>query len=217
MKRFMILLALGLGTVLAQGGSSFASLTISAAGDEEFDIATGITTLADGGEVRDRDSSIVLTAPWIRYQVDEFIDTRDATVQGPFGTVTGEEVFVDIEAGRLSASGSLQLSSRNLLVSGEELTYHADVGVVDVEGNVTATDPVFTARRVLYHTRSGTVLLVGPYSFDDGFMQLSASSADSLLELRRPAEEPAEGEEFFFEVSSTPRPETLALFGSWVQ
>ena len=126
-------------------------------------------------------------------------------------------MFVDIAAGRLSANGSLQLSSRNLQVSGEELTYHADVGVVDVEGSVTATDPVFTARRVLYHTGSGTVLLVGPYSFDDGFIQLSASSPESLLELRRPGEEPAEGEEFFFEVSSTPRPETLALFGSWLQ
>lgn len=212
-----MVLLLGLSLVLAQNGGSFASLSISAAGDEEFDISTGITTLVDGGEVRDRDSGIVLTAPWLRYQVDEFIDTRDATVEGPFGVVTAAEVFVDIPASRLSASGNLQLSGRNLLVSGDSLTYHGDQDVVDVEGNVAATDPLFSARRVLYHTASGTVLLLGPYTFDDGFMELTASSPDSLLELSRPATEPAEEEEFFFEVSSTPQAETLALFGNWLQ
>lgn len=217
MKRALLPLLLLAGLVLAQSGASFASLVITAAGDEEFDIATGVTTLVDGGEIRDRDSGIVLRAPWISYSVDEFIDTRDTLVEGPFGTVTAAEVFVDIPAGRLSASGELQLHGPNLLVSGEQLSYHAQEGVVDVSGEVSASDPDFSARRVLYDTASGMLLLFGPYAFDDGLLQLSASSVDALLELRRPETEPAEGEGFSFEVSSTPQPETLELFASWLQ
>ncbi len=201
---------------LAQSGGSFASLVITSAGDEEFDIATGVTTLLEGGEIRDQGSGIVLTAPWISYKVDEYIETRDTTVTGSFGRVTGETVHVDIPSSKLTASGSLQLAGRNLLVSGDTLEYFAEAGVIDLTGNVVATDPVFSASRVLYHTASGTVLLFGPYSFDDGFMRLDASSSDSRLELRRPEEEPESEDAFYFLVSSTPDPSTLQLFANWL-
>ena len=102
---------------LAQSGGSFASLVITSAGDEEFDIATGVTTLLEGGEIRDQGSGIVLTAPWISYKVDEYIETRDTTVTGSFGRVTGETVHVDIPSSKLTAgccAGVLR-SSKNVL------------------------------------------------------------------------------------------------------
>src|SRR5690554_418661 len=104
---------LGAAFSLAQSGGSFASLVITPDGDEEYDIATGITTLLDGGQIRDQGSGIVLTAPWISYKVDEYIDTRDTTVTGSFGQVTGQSVHVDIPSSQLTASGNLQLAGRN--------------------------------------------------------------------------------------------------------
>ncbi len=213
----LTLLALALATGLAQSGGSFASLVITPAGDEEYDIATGVTTLTEGGVIIDQGSGITLEAPFISYRVDDFIDTTSATVTGSFGTIVGDEVRVDISSSLLTASGNLQLSGQNLQVSGDQLSYFAETGVVDLQGNVTASDPVFSASRILYDTVSGTVLLFGPYSFDDGFLQLSASSPDGFLELLRPEEEPENPQEFAFSVSSTPGTSTMELFGDWLE
>lgn len=210
------LLLLLAGTALAQTGGSFANLVITPTGDEEYDISTGITTLTEGGVIQDHGSGITLEAPLISYRVDDYIDTSFTTVTGGFGTVLGDSVYVDIRESLLTAGGNLQLTGRNLHVSGNELSYFAESGVVDLQGNVSATDPVFTASRILYDTASGTVLLFGPYTFDDGFLQLSASSPDSFLELLRPAAEPEDVDEFAFLVSSTPAAQTLALFAAWL-
>lgn len=189
--------------------TSFANLTIVSAGDEEFDLSTGVTTLLDGGEISDRSSGITLQANWISYHADEFIDTTGAAVTGPFGTVTAGSVFIDIPAARLSASGELRFAGRDLQVSASSLRYFGEQGVVELSGEVIATTPAFTAERVLYHLESGTLLLFSPYSYDDGLLELSAASAGSQLELRRPVNEAAAGT---FAASSTPSPETLALF-----
>ena len=218
MKR--LLLAVGLLLLLAaahaQSGGSFANLVITPAGDEEFDIATGITTLTGGGEIRDQETGIVFNAAWISYKLDDFIEARDSTVSGSFGTVTADSVQVDIPESLLTAEGNLQLAGRNLLVSGDVLIYSPGSNVLSVDGNVSASDPQFSTRRLLYHTTSGTVLLHGPYEFDDGFLHLSSTDPATMLELARPEEEPAEGEAFFFDVSSTPAASTLGLFGGWL-
>lgn len=211
-----VLLALLVTAGLAQTGGSFASLVITPAGDEEYDIATGVTTLTQGGVIQDQGSGITLEAPHISYRVDDYIDTTSATVSGGFGTVVADSVRVDISESLLTASGNLQLTGQNLHVSGDELSFFADAAVVDLRGNVSATDPIFTASRILYDTVSGTILLFGPYSFDDGFLQLSASSPASHLELLRPDVEPADPAEFAFSVSSTPAASTLELFGPWL-
>ncbi len=217
MRRLAALsLVLLFAMAVAQQAGSFASLVITPAGDEEFDIATGITTLLDGGVITDHDSGITLESPWIRYKVGEFIETTDTSVRGSFGAVSAASVHVDIQAALLNAEGELQLDGRNLTVTGDTLRYFADAGVVDLEGQVVASSPVFSASRLLYDTDSGTVLLFGPYTFDDGFLELTATSASARLELRRPAEEPEDPEQFAFMVSSTPDPETLALFGNWL-
>lgn len=217
-KHFLVTLcALLLAAGFAQTGGSFASLVIRPAGNEEYDISTGVTTLTEGGVIQDQGSGITLEAPFISYRVDDWIDTTSATVTGGFGTVLGDSVHVNILQSLLTASGNLQLTGQNLHVSGQELSYFADAGVVDLRGNVSATDPVFTASRILYDTVSGTVLLFGPYSFDDGLLQLTASNADSYLELLRPEEEPENPEEFAFTVSSTPAASTLELFGDWLE
>lgn len=211
-----VALLLLLASALAQTGASFASLVITPAGNEEYDISTGITTLTGGGIIHDQESGITLEAPFISYRVDDFIETGSAVVTGDFGTVSAETVHVDISESLLTAAGELQLTGRNLQAAGEELSYHAEEGVVDLRGNVQATDPAFSASRILYDTGRGTVLLFGPYTYDDGFLTLSASSSDSHLELRRPEPEPEDSDEFSFLVSSTPDPATLALFSAWL-
>ena len=217
MKRLCLTALLLLaGAGFAQSGGSFANLVITPAGNEEFDISTGVTTLTDGGEIHDRSSGIVFTAEHISYRVDEYIDAENSVVTGSFGTVTADSVHVDIASSTLTAEGGLQLEGRNLFVSGDLLSYSPGSGVLSVKGNVTATDPQFNTSRLLYHTASGTVLLFGPYSFDDGFLRLDAGDASAMLELKRPEVEPEAGEDFFFEVSSTPSEATLGLFQGWL-
>jgi hypothetical protein len=193
--------------------ASFASLVITANGDEEFDFSTGITTLPDGGSISDRQSGIVIEAEFIRYQVDVFIEASGATVQGSFGTIHAETLEIDLPESRLTASGALQLQGLALNVSGQELSYFADSGVVDVRGGVEASEPEFSAERVLHDTRSGSLLLLGPYRYDDGFLTLNASSATAQLEL---LPEPDGAGGVSYAASSTPSAATLELFGPWL-
>jgi hypothetical protein len=196
---------------LTAAGASFASLEITARGDEEFDFSTGVTTLRSGGVISDKQSGISIDAEFIRYRVDTFIEAEGAVVHGSFGVIDAELVEIDIPAALLSAGGGLQLAGRGFSVSAERLIYHARSGVVDLTGQVAGSNPAFSARRVLHDTAGGAVLLLGPYRFDDGFLALAADGSDATLELL-PAAEPAEDGTVNYSASSTPAAETLELF-----
>jgi hypothetical protein len=194
---------------------SFASLAITPAGDEAFDFSTGITTLATGGQISDRQSRITLDAAYIRYRVDDFIEAAGVVVHGPFGTIHAASLHIDIPAALLTARGELQLQGPGLTVTGQELSYFAGSGVIDLQGSVTATDPVFSAERLLHDENSGVTLLFGPYSYSDGFLTLSAEAGSAQLEL-----EPVKDENDAttgFSASSTPEARTLELFGPYLQ
>lgn len=220
MRREALLLAavLLLGQVAGEG-TSFAEIVITAAGDEEFDIATGVTTLAEGGNISHREHGIELQAEFIRHLAGEYVETGPAEVTGPFGHVQAGSVYLDLLEDTLHAGDGITFEGHGLTVAGEKLRFHDSRGVVELSGDVVSAGPDFTAARVLFDTASGTVLLFGPYSYDDGLFTLSADSEGSLLELT-PGEEDAEGGsasgEGGFTASSSPSAETLALFEAWL-
>jgi len=209
------LLLLLLGTFsLAHDGNSFANLTINAFGDEVLDISTGISTLTDGGRVTDRASGVELESEHITYLAGSFIETGMAHLTGPFGSVTGGSVRVDIPEGEVHAHGELEFLGPNLQVLGTELAYYVDRGVIVLTGGVDAPLPGFSAASLFYDTASGTVLLVGPYSFDDGLISLSSSQPGAYLELLGAQADPDGEGPARFQVSSEPSQATLDAFAA---
>lgn len=202
---------------------SFASLAITPTGDEAFDFSTGVTTLQAGGQISDRQSGITLDAAFIRYKVDDFIEATDVTVSGAFGTIHAAELHIDIAAALLTAQGDLRLQGKTLDATGQTLSYHANSGVIDLQGNVSATAPEFSSERLLHDEHSGITLLFGPYTYSDGFLTLTAQSGTllELLPLQRDADD-ADDEDLAdamagFAASSTPAATTLELFNPYLQ
>jgi len=213
----LLLTVLMAASALAQD-DSFAELVITAAGDEEFDIATGITTLHDGGTISHRERGIELTSAFIRYLGDEYVETGEAEAEGPFGTVQAGSVYFDLPEDSLHAADGVTYESGNLFVTATELLLYAGDGVVELRGEVESAEPAFRAARLLFDTDSGTVLLFGPYSYDDGLLELSADGEDSLLELTGTDSdgEDAADDGTDFTASSSPAEETLTRFGPWL-
>lgn len=205
----------------AWSDASFAGLVITARGDEEFDISTGITTLVDGGEIYDRTTGMGLVADFIRYRVDEFIETRGTEVSGPFGTVRAEFVDFDMVDGILTAGGSLELTADEVVATAQALSFHLESGVMDISGSVTATAPGFSAERVLLSTESGVVLLLAPYEYDDGFLLLRSTTPGAMLELIPQLDDEAGADAWTegpgqFAASTIPQESTLELFGPYL-
>lgn len=210
--RALLLVCCLLPAGLAAAGS-FAGLVITAAGDEEYDIATGITTLSEGGTVVHRERGIELMADFISYRAGEYVETGAAELQTEAGTVTAGRVRLELEKDRLEAAGGIRFSGSGLGVSADGLTFSADSGIVELRGSVTSLEPAFSAERLLFDPESGTALLFGPYTYDDGLLELSAEGNDSLLELTS-AEGPSGAA--IFSASSGPSSGTLELFAAWL-
>ena len=87
-----MLVASALGLPLAGAApvgnpADFAALTIRPNGPEELDLATGVTTLPEGGTVSYKDEGVTLSGTFIRYLEGEFIEIEGATVEGVFGSL----------------------------------------------------------------------------------------------------------------------------------
>jgi len=178
-----LLLALFMSEVSAADTSAFAALSVTAFGEQQFDIATGVTTLTGGGEVRDQKTKVRLTGSFIRFRDGVFIEAEGTQVEGSFGTLQADNISIDIPGGKLVAQGHLMLTRGSLEVSSGALTLFADADIVRFEGGVSGMGPSFTAATALLDVISGDVLLLGPYSFEAGPFHLTASNEGAMLEL----------------------------------
>lgn len=163
--------------------ATFAGLTITAYGEQEFDLATGLTTLTDGGEIRDRDTGVVLTGRVIRYRDDELVEAEGSEVTGNFGRIGAERVRIDVPASVLTAEGGLGFQRGDTTVTAGGLTYYAETDVLLLTGAVEGSEPAFTASALALDGESGAIVLVGPYRYQDGPFTLTSESSDALLQL----------------------------------
>ena len=161
----------------------FAGLTVVPFGEQTFDIATGRTTLSEGGEVIDRVTGVVLTAPFIVLQEGVFIEAQEVEVTGVFGTFQASNLLVDLESSVVRAEGNLRITIEATTVHGELLEYFATPGVLRMSGGVVGDNPGFEATSIIVDFSQGTALLVGPYVFEDGPFILRSNLEGSLLEL----------------------------------
>lgn len=170
----------------APGGAAsapFAALTVTPAGPQQYDISTGVTTLPGGGTIVDKETGVSLEAKTITYLDGSYIDARNASVSGSFGTLTAGAIHIDVTTGMLTASGNLSLARGALTLSAAKLSYDANRRVADFSGPVTGTSPDFRADRVLLDAVSGNVLLLGEYRYEGGAFTLRAPKGGGRLEL----------------------------------
>jgi len=176
-------LALALAALVALpawGQSTIAELSVTAFGRQRLDLASGRTLLEDGGELVDRRTGVRLVAAWIAYAEGVDVAARGATLDGALGRVDAAEVRVDLAAGRLVASGDVVWSRDGLEVRGDELRYDAEAGVAWLSGDVVAAAPDAAAAEVWVELASGRVLLVGPYRYAEGPLQLTGGAGSAL-------------------------------------
>lgn len=206
--RFLLAFLLG-GTTLA--AASFAGLVITPAGDEEFDIGTGVTTLVDGGVITDNARGLTVHADFLQYRSGEFVEGSEAQATGNFGEITAAQIRLDVETDTLTASGGISVAAQSFQVSAGELVFHAGPEILVASGGVTGDRPDFSADRLYHDAETGIILLGGPYDYREGILTLSAAGPDALLELQ-PTE--AEDGTITFAVNSQPAASTLELFGT---
>ncbi len=190
MKRLLLILLLALALTLTSALTSalastvgtpqdFAALSVRPNGPEELDLATGITTLPEGGEIVYRTAGVTLTGSYIRFLEGDFIEVRGASVTGAFGVLEALELRFEVQTQRLVARGATFL--------GEVVELHADTAELELSedvavlsGSVTSTDPDFGGERALVDLTGQQALLVGPYTFRDGPVALRGGTGKLL-------------------------------------
>ena len=179
-KVFLVLFVGWFSLVTAE---SFAALTITPAGQQVFDLATGVTTLPQGGEIVDRESKLSLNAAHIRYEEGNFIEASESTVRGKFGTLQAADIVVNLIEQTILATGSLQFDYSGLSVVADSLTIYLEPDIAVLEGRVTSDAPQLSSATVVIDLTSQHVLLVSPYLYQNGILRLTQDAEGEFLQL----------------------------------
>jgi len=186
----------------------FAALVVTPFGEQTFDLATGVTTLPDGGEVAAREAGVVLSGQRLRYQQGVFVEAEGAKITARAFTLSAPSITLDLAERRLSASGGVRYQSPELELGAEQVLIDLARGYAVLSNVVSTRAPLLEAARLVVAGDLGAALLVGPYRYQDGPLVLSSSEPGDLLELRWSTT--AEG--LRFTVSTVISAELLALY-----
>lgn len=196
---------LGLGVALA---NPYAALVITPYGEQIFDLATGVTTLPQGGEVIDRDGKVVLAGQQLRYRQGVFVEALSARVEAEAFVLIAENIYLDVPAQRLDAEGEVSFESPELGLMAERLSIDLVREQAVLNEVVSTREPLLAAATLVVVSDLSAALLVGPYRYQDGPLTLSSSEAGDLLELRWVAGEAG----FSFTVTTEISEELLARY-----
>ncbi|MER3478982.1 MAG: hypothetical protein C4327_00450 [Meiothermus sp.] len=162
-------------------GARFAGFSVEANGDQQVDLATGVTTLPRGGTLTDSKNGLKLVAPYIQYKDGEFIRARQAQLN------TGDTRFNALELdyqfkGEVLRLKGLTLSSKDFsqISAQEGLAWLAEDRLV-LAGEIRSQSPQLRANKMVVDSQSRQALVIGSFSFQDGNVRLSGNRADSLL------------------------------------
>lgn len=190
---------------------AFSGLTVIAFGEQEVDIITGITTLPEGGQVVDREHGVTLTAETMRYREGDFVEAETVEVSGRFGTARSDSMSIDLDAAVVEAFGNVRFEREELRLLATSLRYDVKAAVVQFQGPVTGEGVELEAAAMLLDADSGSVLLVGPYRYQDELFELSSEREGALLSLT-----PAEDESGRMVASSRVDPDLIERLGPYL-
>ncbi len=186
-KRFWVagLACFAFGPLLAGAApvgspADFAALTIRPKGSEAFDLATGITTLAEGGTVSYKDEGVTLEGGSIRYKEGDFIEVEEASVMGSFGTLRAPAIRFDVASQTLRATEGVAFTGDALELSADTIELNLNDDVAVLQGRVSSTSPELTSETVLADTQGAQAVLVGPYTYQSGPVVLRGNVGKTL-------------------------------------
>ena len=154
-----------LGVALA---AAFAAFTVEPAGDQVVDLATGVTTLPDGGRLVDAETGLALEAPFIAYQEGVFVRAKKARLTTEKAHFFAEKLDYDVKKGVARLEGGVRLDSpwiEGLKAPGGR--YYPEPGVAVLEGGVAAKKPDFAAKTLVADLKKRLALLLGEFRFAD--------------------------------------------------
>ena len=180
MRVLALLLCLALGLTFAE---PYARLSVVPTGEQVFDLASGVSTLPEGGEIRDAERDLRVLSPYIRYLEGRFVEARDAVATGAFGRLEAATLYFDLATGELLASGGLKLEYEGLVLEAADLALYLEDGVARLAGGVRSSAPAFEAEALLLPLDGGGALLVSPYRYTQPPLALEQPRAGELLQL----------------------------------
>jgi len=165
MKRILLLFAV---LLLA---AEFAAISIEPYGDSVYDLASGVTTLPQGGVIHDNENNLSIDASFIEYKEGEYIKAKEARsdAEGVHFSAAELEYLPASDEARLL--GGLKLDTEDIKgLRAESGWIFLKDGVAVLKGNVTAEDPKLSALMMVADYRLGQVLLIAPYEYEDAQM-----------------------------------------------
>jgi len=179
--------------------ASFAAFTVEPAGDQVVDLATGVTTLPDGGRLVDAEQGLSLEAAYIEYKEGEFVRAKKARlVHGDLRFEAGRLEY-DVKTEQVVLEDGVYFSSKHLknLRAPRGVLYLKDQVAV-LEGGVRSERPAFEAEQMVADTKQGLVLLVGSFRYQDPELGITLKgqgpTAQLLLRFLKDGEVEAETE-----------------------
>jgi hypothetical protein len=160
--------------------ADFAALTIRPNGPEELDLATGVTTLPEGGTVSYKDEGVTLSGTFIRYLEGEFIEIEGATVEGVFGSLSAPQLRFVVASQRLEAVAGARFKGEALELEAKTITLHLEDDIAVLAGGVLSREPDLTSERAVVDTAANQALLIGPYRFQNGPVTLRGEAGKQL-------------------------------------
>ena len=160
--------------------ADFAALTIRPNGSEAFDLATGVTTLPEGGTIGYKNENVTLAGAVIRYAEGDFIEIEKATVEGTFGALKAPALRFDVASQQLTASSGATFEGPALALSAATVELNLNDDIAVLKGKVSSRDPDLTSSTALVDTRGRHALLVGPYEFHNGPVVLRGDAGEQL-------------------------------------
>lgn len=177
MKRLSFIVVL---LCLAAVAQRFAGFTVQPNGPQEMDLATGITTLEQGGTITDNQRGLKLQAKYIQYKEGEFYKAKEATFKSKDNDFNAANLEFTQKTETLKLS-DLRFSSANLkgISAKQGLFFKEDILVL--KGEVRSGQPSLEANTIVVDTDKNQALVLGVFSFKDGTSTLRGQKPDSTL------------------------------------
>jgi len=170
MKRILLLFA----TLLL--AAEFAAISIEPYGDSVYDLASGVTTLPQGGVIHDNENDLSIDAAFIEYKEGEYIKAKEAKMDTETVHFAAAQLHYQPNAKEAQLTGGVSLDTEDIKeLKAQNAWIFLEDEIVVLSGKVSAAKPNLSAARLVSAYQQGEVLLIAPYKYKDAKLGITLS------------------------------------------